>query len=110
MEGGQRSWGAARVDLRQIRADTRRPQQHRIGGHVQRGPFGALLKRYRSAAGLTQEGLAERAGLSARGISDLERGVSRTHRADTVQRLARALGLSARERGTFAQAALGGAP
>src|ERR671937_1954056 len=71
--------------------------------------FGALLKRYRQAAGLTQEGLAERAGLSARGISDLERGVSRTHRADTVQRLALALGLSARERGTFAQAALGGA-
>jgi transcriptional regulator with XRE-family HTH domain len=67
-----------------------------------------LLKRYRSAAGLTQEGLAERAGLSARGISDLERGVSRTHRADTVQRLATALGLSARERGTFEQAALGG--
>ena len=54
--------------------------------------FGALLRRYRTAGGLTQEALAERAGLSARGISDLERGVSRSHRADTVQRLATALG------------------
>src|SRR5438128_5871204 len=71
--------------------------------------FGALLKRYRHAAGLTQEGLAERAGLSARGISDLERGVSRSHRADTVQRLAMALALSARERGAFEHAALGDA-
>ena len=33
-----------------------------------------LLRRYREAAGLTQETLAQRAGLSARGISDLERG------------------------------------
>jgi transcriptional regulator with XRE-family HTH domain len=37
--------------------------------------FGALLRRYREEAGLTQEALAERAGLSARGISDLERGI-----------------------------------
>ena len=36
--------------------------------------FGDLLRRYRVAAGLTQEELAERASLSARGISDLERG------------------------------------
>ena len=39
--------------------------------------FGQLLKRYRTAAGLTQEALAERAGLSARGISDMERGLRR---------------------------------
>jgi transcriptional regulator with XRE-family HTH domain len=38
-------------------------------------PFGDLLKRYRAAAGLTQDELAERAQLSARTISDLERGV-----------------------------------
>ena len=35
--------------------------------------FGALLKRQRLAAGLTQEALAERAGLSAKAVSDLER-------------------------------------
>ncbi len=40
--------------------------------------FGALLKRYRQAAGLTQEELAERAGLSRRGIADLERGERQT--------------------------------
>src|SRR5436305_3058120 len=36
-------------------------------------PFGALLKRYRQAAGLTQEALAGQAGLSIRTISDLVR-------------------------------------
>ena len=36
-----------------------------------------LLLRYRMAAGLSQEDLAERAGLSRRGISDLERGARR---------------------------------
>jgi predicted ATPase/transcriptional regulator with XRE-family HTH domain/tetratricopeptide (TPR) repeat protein len=54
--------------------------------------FGALLKRHRLAAGLTQEGLAERAGVSARGVQDLERGVH-APRADTVRLLANALGL-----------------
>ncbi len=34
--------------------------------------FGELLRRYRQAAGLTQEALAERAGLSESGISDEE--------------------------------------
>jgi transcriptional regulator with XRE-family HTH domain len=36
--------------------------------------FGALLRRYRLMAGLTQQELAARAGLSARAISDMERG------------------------------------
>ena len=55
--------------------------------------FGALLKRYRQAAGLSQEGLAARAGLSARAISDLERGIYRTPRYDTVHLLLEALTL-----------------
>lgn len=41
-------------------------------------PFGDLLRTFRRQAGLSQEVLAERAGLSVRGISDLERG-RRTH-------------------------------
>src|SRR5687768_1137698 len=39
-----------------------------------RASFGNLLRRLRSAAALSQEDLAERAGLSRNGISDLERG------------------------------------
>jgi transcriptional regulator with XRE-family HTH domain len=35
---------------------------------------GALLRWHRVRAGLTQQALAERAGLSFRGLSDLERG------------------------------------
>jgi class 3 adenylate cyclase/DNA-binding XRE family transcriptional regulator len=61
---------------------------------AQRVPFGALLRRYRVAAGLSQEALAERARLSVRGISDLERGLSRTPRRETVALLAEALGLT----------------
>jgi predicted ATPase/DNA-binding XRE family transcriptional regulator len=60
--------------------------------------FGTLLKRYRLAAGVTQEELAAQAGLSPRGISDLERGARRAPRRETVQLLAEALHLSAAER------------
>lgn len=60
--------------------------------------FAEMLRRCRVAAGLTQEQLAERAGLSVRGISDLERGVNRSPRASTAERLADALGLSPAER------------
>ena len=68
-------------------------------------PFADLLKRYRRAAGLTQEALAERARLSVRAISDLERGVKQRPYKDTVALLAAALDLSAPERATFAAAA-----
>ena len=60
--------------------------------------FGELLRRHRLSAGLTQEALAQQAGLSARGIADLERGVRRFPYPDTVDRLAAALHLDAHER------------
>src|SRR5262245_30662874 len=60
--------------------------------------FGDLLRRYRMAAALSQEELAERAGLSVRAVSDLERGVHRTPRLETVRLLADALQLSPGER------------
>lgn len=63
--------------------------------------FATLLRRYRLAAGLTQEELAERAHLSVRGISDLERGLRTAPRADTVDLLAGALGLAAHDRDAF---------
>ncbi len=70
--------------------------------------FGALLRRRRGAAGLTQEDLAGRSGLSVRAIRTLERGERRRPRVDTVGYLARALGLSEPERAQFEEAAGGG--
>jgi predicted ATPase/transcriptional regulator with XRE-family HTH domain len=73
------------------------------------GTFGSVLLRYRLAAGLSQEELAERAGLSRRGISDLERGARRTPHPATVRRLVEALNLDQAERAallTSAHAAL----
>jgi predicted ATPase/class 3 adenylate cyclase len=69
--------------------------------------FGDLLRRHRQAAGLTQAELAERAGLSWRGLNDLERGVRRRPRRDTVALLTTALGLSAEDRTIFETAARG---
>ena len=68
-------------------------------------PFGELLKRYRLAAGLSQEELAERAGLSPRGVSDLERGARTQPRPGTVRLLADALGLGGDDRAAFVAAA-----
>jgi transcriptional regulator with XRE-family HTH domain len=55
-------------------------------------PFSERLKALREAAGMTQEGLARKAGLSTSTISKLEqRGVDPAW--STVQRLALALGV-----------------
>ena len=70
-------------------------------------PFGALLKRFRLAARLKQEELAEQAELSARTISDLERGISRAPRKETLRLLADALDLSAADRALLVNAAQG---
>jgi transcriptional regulator with XRE-family HTH domain len=50
--------------------------------------FGTLLRRYRQAAGLSQEELADRARLSVRTIGDLERGAGHAPRKDTAALLA----------------------
>ena len=60
--------------------------------------FGDLLRRHRVAAGLTQEELAERASLSARGISDLERGARAHPYGETARLLAEGLALAGSER------------
>ena len=69
--------------------------------------FGSVLQRFRIAAGLSQEELAERAGLSRRGISDLERGARRRPHPATVRRLAEALALDAGGLATLLAAARG---
>ena len=69
--------------------------------------FGGLLRQLRTEARLTQEELAEAAGLSPRSVSDLERGINRTARKDTAELLAGALGLAGPVRELFVAAARG---
>src|SRR3954447_14226080 len=68
-----------------------------IAGHTRGGEsvvgdgtttFGALLRQLRQRAGLSQEELAGRAGLTAKGIGALERGDRRHPYPHTVQALA----------------------
>jgi transcriptional regulator with XRE-family HTH domain len=72
--------------------------------------FGGLLRQLRAEADLTQEELAEAAGLSPRSVSDLERGINRTARRDTAELLAGALGLAAPVHALFVAAARGRIP
>jgi len=72
--------------------------------------FAGLLRQLRTGARLTQEELAEAAGLSPRSVSDLERGINRTARKDTAGLLADALGLTGPVRAQFIAAARGRAP
>src|SRR5262245_44199035 len=67
--------------------------------------FAAALKHFRRAAGLTQEGLAERAGLSRGAVSTLERGERQAPRKDTVAMLAEGLALADEDRATLFAAA-----
>ncbi|MEY9947910.1 helix-turn-helix domain-containing protein [Kitasatospora sp. GAS1066B] len=60
--------------------------------------LGTLLRRLRRQAGLTQEQLAERSGVSVRTIRRLETGKSTDHRLGTVNLLADALDLGQEER------------
>ncbi len=72
--------------------------------------FAGLLRQLRVEAGLTQEELAEAAGLSPRSVSDLERGINRTARKDTAVLLGGALGLAEPVRALFVAAARGLVP
>jgi tetratricopeptide (TPR) repeat protein/transcriptional regulator with XRE-family HTH domain len=72
--------------------------------------FADLLRRLRAAARLTQEELAEAAGISPRSVSDLERGINRTARKETALLLADALNLTGPVRAAFVAAARGRAP
>src|SRR5215212_8389071 len=67
-------------------------------------PFGQQLRRLRVAAGLSQEALAERSGLSVQAIGALETGKRRRPYPHTVAALADALGLTESERTALAAA------
>jgi transcriptional regulator with XRE-family HTH domain len=77
------------------------------GGSGQAAGFGAVLRHYRELAGLSQEKLAERAGLSAKAIGAQERGERRRPYPHTIDLLANALGLEGPERRALIAAAAG---
>lgn len=74
---------------------------------VERSSFGDVLRKHRSARGLTQQELAERARLSVRAISDLERGLKLAPRWSTLRLLIAALELPSSEAAGFLAAARG---
>ncbi|MEV4621104.1 helix-turn-helix domain-containing protein [Asanoa sp. NPDC049573] len=66
--------------------------------------FAAQLRRHRLGLRLTQEALAERAGISSRSVSAMERGRGRGPQPRTLEQLALALNLSDDERASFVEA------
>ena len=75
------------------------PEQHRLS-QSECADFGELLRQHRLAPGLTQDSLAELAGLSVHGIQKLESGATHPYR-DTAERLIRALKLGAQDAAQF---------
>src|SRR3954453_12088158 len=80
----------------------------RKDGAVTSRGLGAELRRLRLAKDLTLEGLAEISTVSARTISDIERGVSLGPQRRTVELLADALALEDDDRGALMAAARAG--
>jgi predicted ATPase/DNA-binding XRE family transcriptional regulator len=64
-------------------------------------PLAVLIRTRRLSVNLTQEELAERAGISVRTISDIERGLRRFVYRDTAERLAEALEVGGAEKEDF---------
>lgn len=56
--------------------------------------FGQQVKRLRTEAGLTQQQLADRVGVSVSAVRDWEARGAKEQEADLYRRLARALGVS----------------
>jgi len=71
--------------------------------HPRETSFGQQLRQLRLRAGLTQEALAERAGLATKAIAALESGARRSPYPRTLSMLAGALELSAVEGAAFAR-------
>ncbi|MFI5496822.1 ATP-binding protein [Actinoplanes sp. NPDC051859] len=76
-----------------------------MGEGTAAAPFGVALRRLRRRRGLTQEQLAERAGLSVNAISALERGERRRPYPNTVRALTGALELDEQDAAALVGAA-----
>ncbi len=70
-------------------------------------PLAVLIRSRRTSARLTQEELAEKAGISVRTISDIERSLRQSVYRDTAERLAEALEVSDAEKDNFVSLARG---
>jgi CBS domain-containing protein/transcriptional regulator with XRE-family HTH domain len=77
-------------------------------GHEAVEDIGPLVRNFRLAADLTLEGLSAASGISARALSDIERGVARGPQRRTVVAIAGALNLSGRNRAALFHAARAG--
>ena len=77
------------------------------GAMLDEGGVAARLRARRATLGLTQAELAERAGVSERAVSDIERGLRRVVYRETTRRLVAALELSGSEAADFEAAARG---
>ena len=94
--------------VRDLRGGTAQPVSAAdvsIAGLERTETLGAQLRRHRVAAALTQERLAEKAGISPAGVAALESGRRRSPRLSTVSLLADALGLDTTQRASLAAAA-----
>src|SRR4051794_5666820 len=89
---------APRVNLLPLREER---DEHDAPMSPAAASFGEQLKHYRLAGGLSQEALADRANLSVRAISALERGERQAPYSATVRALAAALDLSGSEGNTL---------
>src|SRR5262245_48260713 len=70
------------------------------------GMFGDVVRAHRRRLGMTQQELADRAGVSVRGIRKIESGQITAPRPATVRLLADAFGLTGTERDRFCQSPL----
>lgn len=93
------------IDTTPMQSNNERLNRRDRADHPRGETFGALLKRYRTACGLSQETLAERAKLSTSAISALERGARRAPYRETVALLSEALQLGTVEGERFVSAA-----
>ncbi|MEV6286091.1 BTAD domain-containing putative transcriptional regulator [Kribbella sp. NPDC051770] len=88
---------------------SRRPLDDLAGESPAHGPppgrFGELLRSFRRRSDLTQQALADQAGLSTAAVRDLEQGRTRSPKPDSVDALAAVLALSSHDTGVLHAAA-----
>src|ERR1700744_6432695 len=94
MEGGWSAMDTSEGRLERTAADDRRRPEPPV-------KFASMLRKLRREARLTQEELAEAAGVSLRAVSYRERGVVASPQKETVRLLADALALIGSARAGF---------